>query len=136
MCVSVVSHISLANPDPHFSPSDTCNNSTKGCCNLNCLQCFEILRLKRGKSKVFTLCVPKLLHQAGLGSLEQEDIAARVLWFSGNSGLKVLFAEARTNPSTSFVLGLVNFFYSGRLSQGSHVAQTGLRLCVCSRGWP
>lgn len=64
MCVSVVSHISLANPDPHFSQSDTCNNSTKGCCNLNCLQCFEILRLKRGKSKVFTLCVPKLLHQA------------------------------------------------------------------------
>lgn len=98
MCVSVVSHISLANPDPHFSPSDTCNNSTKGCCNLNCLQCFEILRLKRGKSKVFTLCVPKLLHQAGLGSLEQEDIAARVLWFSGNSGLKVLFAQ-RPGPT-------------------------------------
>ena len=128
MCGSVVSHISLANPDPHFSPSDTCNNSTKGCCNLNCLQCFEILRLKQGKSKVFTLCVPKLLHQAGLGSLEQEDIAARVLWFSGNLGLKVLFAQRPGPTLQQFHFGFGGFFLlwevESRVSHSSDWPQT------------
>lgn len=66
MYVSVVSHVSLANRDPHFSSSDTCNNSTKECCNLNCLQCFEILRLKLGKSKVFSVCAQgSALNQFG-----------------------------------------------------------------------
>lgn len=81
MYVSVVSHVSLANHDPYFSPSDTCNNSTKGCCNLNCLQCFEILRLKLGKSKVFSVCAqgiaPSQLGFTGAGRHGSTDSEVR-----------------------------------------------------------
>lgn len=130
MYVSVVSHVSLANRDPYFSPSDTCNNSTKGCCNLNCLQCFEILRLKLGKSKVFSVCAqgiaPRQLGFTGAGRHGSMDSGVR----RGTSGLKVLFIK-RPGPALLLVSFLVLWiFIFGRLSSGSRGAQAGLRLSV------